>query len=252
VQLLPNHLTKLFDLLDEHGIFYWIDAGSLLKGVRNQSILESSDIDISAKSDDISKIIRLASIIEKEGYQVSFQGSMPYVEDLVCIKLPKVVNKISTVDIYIYHLFDNHYVRRSSHKPLQNSYSKHLYYLSKRFINEVKYSGGLSTIFYVIPFKIRKPIGKALLWLYERIGSTMWYVVPEVFFCEFTTILVHKRQFFIPKLYKEYLNYRYGESWTRPIPRIKWIQSWKNGDSEILVKRKLREGKAINKKWLAG
>ena len=50
---LPNFLITIFDTLEKHNVFFWLEAGSLLKGVRDKTILNSSDLDIATKSKNI-------------------------------------------------------------------------------------------------------------------------------------------------------------------------------------------------------
>jgi len=54
---LPEPISYIFDQLEKSNIFYWIDAGTLLKGVRDKTILESSDIDISIHSAQVKDVL---------------------------------------------------------------------------------------------------------------------------------------------------------------------------------------------------
>ena len=102
-KFLPQSILYIFERLEQYNIFYWLDAGSLLKGVRDKSILSSSDIDISIFSDQIEDLLKALNGIDEEGYRVEYNGGYPMLEDLVTIFLPSSVNRIIAIDIYIYY-----------------------------------------------------------------------------------------------------------------------------------------------------
>ena len=80
-----------------------MEAGSLLKGVRDKTILNSSDLDIATKSKNIENILEALKELSVFGYDYNFNGGYPLLEDMVTIYLPQKINKISHLDIYIYN-----------------------------------------------------------------------------------------------------------------------------------------------------
>ena len=102
-KILPESILYIFSKLEKNNIFYWLDAGTLLKGVRDKTILESSDIDISIHSAQVKDVLNALTCIEERGYKVQYNGGNLMLEDLITISLPFSVNKITSIDIYIYH-----------------------------------------------------------------------------------------------------------------------------------------------------
>jgi phosphorylcholine metabolism protein LicD len=244
-----SSISHIFDLLNKNKIMYWLDAGTLLKGVRDADFLNSSDIDIAIKWEDHKKIINLTRELEGNGYKVVTQNSLPFIEDLYTIILPKSFKRISSIDIYIYHKLGDEWVRRSIHKPDFNHYGKYLYFLAKRLMVREKYRGGFSRILYLVPYKLRIICGRFVFATYEKYGKTSWNVVPEIYFAEFTSINIYDQYFMVPRLYEDYLQYRYGRGWLTPIKRELWLSSLKHKNSKFFQKRKLKEFIECEKHW---
>jgi phosphorylcholine metabolism protein LicD len=240
---LPEPISYIFDQLEKSNIFYWIDAGTLLKGVRDKTILESSDIDISIHSAQVKDVLNALTCIEERGYKVQYNGGNLMLEDLITISLPFSVNKITSIDIYIYHEKKSFFIRRSYHKPLKDSYFKYLFYLSKKIS---KCDKGKSSE----KCKIRFIFSRFIFYFYELFGKTMWWMIPRQYFSDFSTLKIHSRVFRVPKLYKEYLCFRYGDNWSVPIERSEWFQDWNAGESKILVSRRLFTLFSIKKYWI--
>ena len=248
--ILPKDISFIFDQLDDSDIFYWIDAGSLLKGGREHSLLTSSDIDIAIHADQVDNVLIFLEKIKNKGYKVQFNGGYPMLEDLITIFLPYSINKINSLDIYIYHKYKSYYIRRSYHKPIKNSKSKYLFFLSKKIINldfvdRYKFSKYYSKSVK----KMHILISKAIFFLYEKTGRTFWYMIPSSYFSEFDSMKIHSRYFNIPKLYREYLGFRYGANWRVPIERNKWIQTCVEGNG-VLHSKKLTDLSRVKKYWI--
>ena len=135
---LPNNLEKIFDVLEDNNVFFWLDAGSMLKGIRDGSIITSSDIDISVHANQTKNVLNAIRELKHIGYKVNYNGGYPMLEDMVTIYLPKKINRIKHLDIYIFHKHKNNYIRRCFHKPLADSKSRYLFYLSKKILNKMQ------------------------------------------------------------------------------------------------------------------
>ena len=249
---LPKFIISIFDILEKHNVFFWLDAGSLLKGIREKSILNSSDIDLSISSESTENVLLALNELSIMGYSYNFNGGYPMLEDLVTIYLPKKINKIKHIDIYIFHKSDNFFFRRSFHKPLSNSKSRYLFYLSKKILNirpcnitSIDY--GLNSYFY---FSLDRIFARLVFLLYEFVGTTTWIIVPFKFFANFNKLEIHGRKFNIPVLNKEYLKFRYGDNWQTPIDRSIWFKQWKNSYNHILKIKKLRTNLNIKRYWV--
>lgn len=248
---LPEFLNKIFDILEKHNIHFWLEAGSLLKGIRDKTILNSSDLDLAATSKNTENILLALKELSTLGYNYKFNGGYPMLEDMVTIYLPQKINKIIHLDIYIYQESEKFYFRRSYHKPLANSKSRYLFYLSKKIFNLRSYDIKLinndkKKYFH---FSIYKFFAKILFLIYEYIGVTFWYIVPLKYFSKFKKFELHGRNFNIPVHSEKYLEFRYGNDWTSPIDRSVWFKEWKNKNN-ILKKKKLRTNLEIKKYWI--
>jgi len=249
---LPASVAYVFDRLDEFNIFFWLDAGTLLKGVRDKTILKSSDIDIAVFGNQIDQVLQAISGIEENGYKVKYNDGYSMLEDLITIYLPESINRINSIDIYIYNQCENNFIRRSYHKPIKKSKSRYLFYLSKKIIcignfNNMKYMN----VWTVCSVKrLYFLIGKAFFYLYELIGKTLWYIVPKQYFSEFVVLQMHSRNFNIPKQFEEYLCYRYGDDWEIPLSRTEWLPIWSKEENNMLVSKKLSDFTSIKKYWM--
>jgi phosphorylcholine metabolism protein LicD len=251
-KFLPQSILYIFERLEQYNIFYWLDAGSLLKGVRDKSILSSSDIDISIFSDQIEDLLKALNGIDEEGYRVEYNGGYPMLEDLVTIFLPSSVNRIIAIDIYIYYKSEGSFIRRSFHKPIENSRSRHIFSLSKKILNNNK-AFDKEVNFLSFNYLLKKCViimGKMIFFLYEITGSTLCFIIPEKYFSDFSQLRLYSRLFNIPKNYKKYLIYRYGDNWETPISRDKWFPIWKKEGSNILVSKKLSKSSFVKKYWI--
>jgi phosphorylcholine metabolism protein LicD len=251
-KILPESILYIFSKLEKNNIFYWLDAGTLLKGVRDKTILTSSDVDISIHSDQVGNVLKSLLNLEKKGYRVQYNGGCSMLEDLITIFLPYSVNNISSIDIYIYHKYDDRYIRRSYHKPIKSSKLKYLFYLSKKVINisgfnnkQVNTEGFINFARYFVFLA-----GKGIFFLYEKFGKTLWYVVPEQYFSDFMPLRLHSRIFNIPKKYEEYLYFRYGSSWRTPTNRTEWFPVWRKEKNHILKSKRLSDITSIKKYWI--
>jgi hypothetical protein len=251
-KFLPQSILYIFEQLEQYNIFYWLDAGSLLKGVRDKTILTSSDIDISIFSEQIDDVLKALNDIEERGYRIQYNGGYPMLEDLITIFLPSPVNRASTMDIYIFYKYEDSYVRRSYHKPLEDSKSRYLFGLSKKILNSTKPIAKQDRFMSFMYFVRRLVIstGKLAFYLYEKSGTTLWFVVPKKYFSDFSQMKLYSRSFNIPRQYKKYLNFRYGDDWETPIDRIKWFPVWKKKRNHILIPKKLSSITSVKKYWI--
>ena len=250
--ILPESISYIFDELERNGIFYWLDAGTLLKGVRDRTILTSSDIDIAVHSDEVDNVLKSLVSIKEKGYRIQYNGGYPMLEDLVTIFLPCSVNRISSIDIYIYHRYNDSFIRRSYHKPLANSKLRYLFYLSKKIIDSSNFNSkqGKNMNFSSIRIATKFLVGRIIFYLYEQLGKTLWYVVPKQYFLDFIPLQLYSRSFNIPKQYKKYLRFRYGDSWKKPSNRSEWLLTWKKEKNNILTSKRLSELTSIKKYWI--
>jgi hypothetical protein len=248
-KFLPNTILTVLKILEKNNVFFWLDAGSLLKGFRDKTILKSSDLDIATNSENTRNILSALAELSTIGYNYNFNGGYPLLEDLVTIYLPKKANKIKHIDIYIYHKSNKSYFRRSYHKPLSSSISRYLFYLSKKIMNLRKYK--ITSMDYNFEqysnFYLLQNLARLIFYVYELFGITTWYVIPRKHFRKFKKIYLNGKKFNIPIKTAEYLKFRYGKDWNIPIVRSSWFESWKNNSKGILRKKKLKTNFDVKK-----
>ena len=251
---LPGSIIKVFDVLEKYGVFFWLDAGTLLKGVRDGTILSSSDIDLSTTADQTESIFLALDELERFEYNFNFNGGYPMLEDMITILLPHPINRIKHIDIYIFHKneHEQEYFRRCFHKPLVTSKSRYMFYLSRKVmilsasINKINIPKFLSKFIHSIFFAL----GKLIFYFYELMGSSTWYVVPLRFFSNFEKISLHGRKFNVPELWEDYVKMRYGDDWEVPKNRSDWFPLWKVSDAHIIKHVKLNTILYVKKFWM--
>lgn len=249
---LPVSISKIFDVLERHNVFFWLEAGTLLKGIRDKSILTSSDIDVSVTNDQTNNLLTVLDELDDLGYHYNFNGGYPMLEDMVTIYLPEKINRIKHLDIYIFHRSDEMFFRRCFHKPVATAKSRYLFYLSKKIMaNSVTSSKSVNLKLDTDRnFSIANSLGKFFFYLYELFGTTAWYVIPAIYICEFKKVVINGRQFNVPVMSEQYLEMRYGSDWTIPNKgRHEWFDNWKNSDNHVIKRKKLRADMSPQKYW---
>ena len=77
--------------MNKLGINFFLDAGSLLKFIRNnKKITIGTDIDIGIFEKDKKKISNLKALLEKRGFNVKLQNNFSIYYDYVRINLLKI------------------------------------------------------------------------------------------------------------------------------------------------------------------
>ena len=248
---LPVSISKVFDVLERHNVFFWLDAGCLLKGIRDKSILTSSDIDVSATNDQTNNILSALDELADLGYRFNFNGGYPMLEDMVTVFLPEMFNRIKHIDIYIFHRSGDMLARRCFHKPIVTSKSRYLFYLSKKIMAKSLTSNKAINLKLDADrnFSIARNLGKFIFYLYELVGTTAWYVIPVKYLSEFKKVKLHGRQFNVPVSWEDYLEMRYGADWATPKDRLEWFSDWKNSLNHVIKHRKLRTNMSLKKYW---
>jgi len=229
------------ELLENKNVSYWIDEGTLLGIVREGNIIKGDhDFDFSAKYNDIKRIAEVCKSLECYGYNIKYQKGLPYIEDLIQIYLKNDHNMDNIhVEINIYYFNNGKAIRRDLHYP-QGKYGKFLILLAKilnrREIDFLK-SNNQKKMYLIslIPYKIRRAISCVVMDIYIAYCTTVWHVVPEILFNNFTEIEFLGHMFPMPEDYKNYLSYRYGIDWRVPVSN--WI--WKDSPDQAIEYNRL-------------
>tara|TARA_B100002051_G_C16656343_1_gene596701 strand:+ start:108 stop:980 length:873 start_codon:yes stop_codon:yes gene_type:complete len=237
-QGIKDVFSSLNKISEKYNITYTLDAGSLLKVVRDKSILPASDIDLAFDSKNINEIIELIGELRKLKYKVVAFGNLPFLIDGFKLYPPESIQlPVSHIDCYIYHNVNNEYVRFNIHKPFKGSYlSKTLFkYLSHFYINKEKVKKNiLSLIFYDF-------FGKAVIiitsFFYFRYATSIWFVLIDSYFNYVDKKKIDSVTFPIPVNANIHLEYRYGPNWIKKDPK------WRLSDGKCIRLRNLRPAK---------
>lgn len=250
---LTSLLKRIKEIFDRHEITYWLDAGTLLKTVRDSNIIPCGDIDFGTWQSEIDKVLLACEEFNNDGFNIRYQGSLPFVEDAIRVQIPEKYKDIISglaFDIYLYGKLNNEAVRRNINRPVQKM-GKFLLTVYRE-LNTGSKSEWVSErhrkflkVLEITPTNLRESFSNAVLHLYINACISLWYVFPSIYFENLSPIRLYGLEFKMPTDIEGYLKYRYGEGWRIP------NRSYRLTEGEFLRFRRLREmnaGKRIFRK----
>lgn len=210
-------LTVISRILKDNNIPYFLDTGTLLGAVRDESFIPwDNDIDLGVNLDKgptKKRIKELSAKIYKQGFNVTST-------------LSKICVKKTYTDIEINIQFYKNNISYYSYKEEFADAIKHKYlalihsHLTNKIIFKkgqgfrFKYLTVFSNLIKILTFLIPQ---KVLVFLLRNITIIDFNVkVPKNLLNEYIEFSFYNRFFIVPKEYKAYLKYRYGE-WETPI-----------------------------------
>ena len=238
---LINLLKLIKNLLDKKNIPFWLDQGTLLGAHRDGKLIPGdNDIDISLKYSKLSEVLNVINILTVEGYNVKFQKDLPVLDDLIQIYLKEDVNMNSKnhIDINIYRMKNNFYVRHGIHETLSLRAKYFLNLIRVLSSNRFHPRNIFLRLFLFLPKIIRSKIGYSLLKIYTFFFKNVSQSIPKHFFDEFIEISFLGMNLLVPKNTNDYLKFRFGTNWRTPNDgsREKWI--WPNNlDKAVKIQR---------------
>lgn len=209
-------LKEVKEVLDSHGITFWLDLGTLLGAIREGQFIEwDSDIDLGALEADCDKIRQAIPALEKRGYWVHHDKYSIY-KDTTYGEGFSILRPDCHIELTAYSVNGEYAIRSGlwgTNPVSRGLYNLYLTYMTK----------GIAP-------RIRKPqvvprLGKFLPWLarqvYCRLGTIeKGWVIPKEYFIRLDTIEFYKIVFNIPSQAEDYLRLHYGNSWR--IPKRDW------------------------------
>lgn len=244
-------LREVKEALDEHGIEFWLGAGTLLGAVRNGKIIPwEHDIDLYTWDTNVSANVK--RLVAKELSDKCFKVHI--------FEIP------SPPHMHVHHReedvwVDLNFLRSINDKAiLPKSRSRRLvgpflsYFslaLSNPYYYEVDFGpmphitnfirSILAKISRALSSSLRMRLTKIVTLIYEKIGSKdVSEVIPADYFRNLATMTFYGMEFKVPAEKEKYLTFRYGKDWR--IPRRNWIT---NRDDGAVIKTKWRKRKRL-------
>jgi len=226
-----NSLQQIKEVLDEHGIEFWLDCGTLLGAVRDGKFLPwEHDIDLGAWDHHVSDDLKIS--ISKE---LCSKGFKVYTSHL--LNNMNIAGKGVFSDINFYHLNDDKAVWFMLGNPIYKffnyfahvllapyEYGIHLYKnksLAERFIRQTTIM-----ISRAIPSFLRNQLAQILEGICVNSGDISW-VVPSFYFSHLSALEFYEMTLRVPTKAEEYLSYRYGKDWQ--VPKQDWVTARDDG-----------------------
>lgn len=226
---LINLLQQVKEVLDDQGIEFWLDCGTLLGAVRDGKFLPwEHDIDLGVWCHNF--LPKLRMIVSKDLRNRGFKVHI--YENYMNIRKEETVTDIN------FYLINND--KAVCHQIIDKRYkflnffsnvllSPHDYEVYKEKSLKIRFTmWAIISINRIMPSFLRKHIIKILPIVYNKIKykENLW-VVPTKYFLDLSTINFYGMEFKVPAFTEEYLAYRYGEDWN--IPKIEWKTSRDDG-----------------------
>ncbi len=218
------------DLLKKRGISYWLDCGTLLGIIRDQSLIEwEKDIDIGVLKNQLeeSDIWYIVNKVKNDGYDVNVYESCISIckndivldiklyeqkEDLLFEKKKIPKNLISSAICFTVHCFSSKY--GSSRKGLNFPHS--IVIMS------------IQTLSKLIPKFISSILIRPFKYLCENyLTVDISEAVPCKYFETFEEIVFFGKSYAIPSMKEDYLAFRYGGNWR--VPNKNWVTERDDG-----------------------
>lgn len=226
-------LRPVKEVLDKHGIEFWLDCGTLLGAARDGRFIPwEHDLDFGMWQSNLGDEIKLAlrKDFNDRGYRVLFADDH--------VNIAKRGKYSIFADINFYYRAGNRAIKPT--RLAVDGIGVLAGYFSKVWVNpylrEVKQSSALVKrvgMWLVIqtgralPAFVRRPIVRFFSQVYKQRSKDISWVVPARFFHMLSTIRFYGQEFRIPADVEAYLSYRYGEDWR--VPRKTWTTEHEDG-----------------------
>ena len=238
-------LREVKEILDKHGIEYWLDCGTLLGAIRDRKFIPwDSDIDLGMWEKDFDKIVSIVDYLRDMGFEIHF--GLYHIGIIRWIRNKKY---IVSIDAYqekgdkavtfptIIHPRERYYIGNKIHIDIIKNKIRYAikYFIwlfssppcigdGPRFI-PVKIHLILSKSISSLSSHYRQMITEILEWMAKKLGYKFIYVeVPIKYFKKLSTIKFYGVEFKIPSPPEEYLEYRYGKDWKIPKENYIWYR----------------------------
>jgi len=208
------------NLLEQAGIKYWIDMGTVLGALRNNDlILWDNDIDFSVEISEAPKVFALVPEFIKAGYQVVATDSEIYFNKPNHISVGVAFYRSTQDKMWILWLADygkwpqlTRHIKRVRERILYREYHSGLHPWEER-------------LYKFFPKTWLVPIRRALVQICLGSGHKAYPMVfPKTMMQEMDTIRLCGMDFPAPRPVTEYVQMIYGPNWQTPDTKWGWDQ----------------------------
>lgn len=207
-------LRQVKEVLDEHGIEFWLDFGTLLGAIRDGKFIPwDGDIDLGTWSDQNPKITMAFQELRDKEFEVRMDGAFARKKD--CL-----------INLAFYHIENNKAILTWCKHP--KLVGQILAYLHMIFIEDYPFlfrksrvlriiTENICQIVHILPLSLRRQIAKIIKKMDEEIGcKQIRLTVPIHHFMNLNIINFYGMEFKVPALVEKYLEYKYGKKWRVP------------------------------------
>lgn len=218
-----ENLRDIKGILDDAGVRYWLDYGTLLGAVRDGKFIPwdtPPDTDLGTMCTDVYKVIAKLPQMEQKGFTVEITDSAIYVcRQSVC------------VDISVLRLKEGSAWKPWPQKrPKSYRVTRYFYLLGERMpyrnLPSIrKRRLRVRIAFALIPRFADHVVRRLSFKVYEWLGGRYCaLVVPKSYFENLDSISFYGMTFNIPSPVYDYLSLYYGENWRNPDPSWAYSQ----------------------------
>ena len=220
-EMCVENLKEIKHILDDAGVKYWLDFGTLLGAVRDGKFIPwDTDIDLSTMCTESNKIIRKIPEIEQKGFKADITDFVIYIH--------RVRDNPATLNINL-SLYrpqgDKAWKLWDKKSPKVNGILKYSYMLADRILYwklRSKMTMGERIIYALIPSFAEYSIRKFSFKVCKSFGQEYTaLVVPKSYYERLSAISFYGMTFNVPSNVHEYLTLIYGEDWKKPNPNWK-------------------------------
>jgi len=223
-ELLDN-LRKVKEVLDKHGVFYWLGGGALLGAVREGKFIPwDFDVDLKYFYRDREKIKEVIEELEKMGLKLGV--------------------KHSGIELEWYKI-EGDYAIEEYYVPNVTLIRQLLDYIHNVFVEREdmvgqgrvppKITKWILKFIEIFPEDLQRKMDSFILWLYrkfEKGGSLMvTKKLPARLFKNFEKVKLYDMEFYAPSPVEEYLELLYGKDWR--VPKKNWYVGRFEGHSIV-------------------
>ena len=215
-----KNLNEIKHILDDAGVKYWLDLGTLLGAVRDGKFIPwDTDIDLSTMCTESNEIFRKIPEIEQKGFKADITDFAIHIHREGD---PAAIN----INLSLYRLQgDKAWKLWGKKLPKFNSILKHFNSLAGRILYwklRSKMTMRERIVFALIPSFADHAIRKFSFKVNEWFGKEFTaLVVPKSYYENLRSIAFYGMMFNVPSPVHEYLSLIYGKDWMKPDPNWK-------------------------------